>query len=284
MLEIKVCATSANVCVGFDVLGMALDLTNNFWFEKKTEFEYHGFEEKYKNKDNLVQKSYEYVFKKSKKEIIPVLIKMETNIPVERGLGSSSSLIVAGVFAANYYLGNLYNKNELLTICSEIEGHPDNVAPAIYGGLVASYKINDNYNSIVYPVSDDLKFILVSPPFPLQTSEARRVLPKSYETSDVVNNLSRIVNIPYAFKIGDLDLIKELFIDKIHEPYRMGLIPKANEIKELAEYYNNAFSISGSGSTLMIICKDLNIVPQLKQFGYEVRVLNVGSEVIVREI
>lgn len=146
MLRIRVEATSANVCVGFDVLGIALNLYNEFTFEKSDEFKFKGFLPEFSNiKNNMVYDSYIEVFKQLKKEPIPVTIGFNGDIPVSRGLGSSSSLIVAGVFAANEMLNRPLSKNECFDICARIEGHPDNVAPAIYGGLVASYKKDDSY-------------------------------------------------------------------------------------------------------------------------------------------
>ena len=140
MFRVKVNATSANLCVGFDVLGLALDIKNEFTFEKKPCFEFEGFEDKYCTvENNLVYDSYVKVFEKLNKKPIPAKIGFKGDIPVSRGLGSSSSLIVGGVFAANHILGNPLSINDCFDICAMIEGHPDNVAPAIYGNLVASY-------------------------------------------------------------------------------------------------------------------------------------------------
>lgn len=285
MFKVKVCATSANLCVGFDVLGLALDLTNEFTFEIKDKFYFKGFLDKYSNcENNLVYYSYKKVFEILNKEIIPVEISFKGDIPVSRGLGSSSSLIVAGVFAANKVLNNPLSKDELFNICANIEGHPDNVAPAIYGGLVASYKDNDKYYPNIYDVSNKLKFIVAIPPYELSTSSARSALPKSLPYSDIVNNLSRIINIPKAFLDGDIELIKRLFNDKLHEPYRGKLIKEYNEIKKIANDSNSAFCISGSGSTMLIISYDDNIINKLKDFKLDIKILNVGKEVLVEEV
>ena len=141
MFLVKVNATSANVCVGFDVLGLALDLANEFSFEIKDEFSFKGFESRYcKKETNLVYQAYIKYFEYINMEPVKVEIGFKGNIPVSRGLGSSSSLIVAGVFAANAIMNNKLAKDELFNLCCMIEGHPDNVAPAVYGGLIASYK------------------------------------------------------------------------------------------------------------------------------------------------
>ena len=285
MLQVRVSATSANVCVGFDVLGLALRLENVFTFEKKNEFSFKGFLPKYSNKNhNLVYDSYVNVFKRLNLEPIPVEIGFKGDIPVSRGLGSSSSLIVAGVFAANYFLNNKLTNDELLNICCEIEGHPDNVAPAVLGGLVASFKDDNGYHSISYPVSDKLKFFAVIPPFELSTHMAREVLPKALEYKDIVNNLSRIIHLPKAFNDGDVKLLKSLFNDKLHEPYRGNLIKGYNEIKEILKNEEAAFAISGSGSTMLIIAYDNNVINKISHLGYEIKELAVGDGVNLREV
>ncbi|RIA78285.1 homoserine kinase [Anaeroplasma bactoclasticum] len=285
MLKIKVEATSANVCVGFDVLGIALNLYNEFTFKKSSEFKFVGFEEEFSScETNLVYEAYKYVFDLAKEVIVPVEIGFIGDIPVSRGLGSSSSLIVAGIFAANYYLKNKYSKRELFDIATAIEGHPDNVAPAIYGGLVASYQKDGKYYPNIYPIHKDLKFSVVIPNVKVSTHDARGVLPKELPYKDIVWNLSRIVNLPKAFMEGNIELLKDLFSDKLHEPYRSKLIPAYSDIKSIINKYNAAFAISGSGSTMLIVSKDLSFMDELKQIDYPVLTLEVGSGVKVEEL
>ncbi len=283
MLLVKVNATSANVCVGFDVLGLALDIKNEFSFEKCDIFEFVGFEKQYAStKSNMVYKAYLKVFEKLNKKPIPVRIGFKGDIPVSRGLGSSSSLIVAGLFAANEVLNKPLKTEDLYDLACEIEGHPDNVAPAIYGGLVASYKNDNKYKSIIYPVNNNLKFLVIIPPFKLSTHEAREALPKVLPYKDIVNNLSRIVNIPYAFNNGDVKLLKELFNDKVHEPYRGKLIANYNNIKKDLEDINCAFAISGSGSCMLVICeKEDEVKEVLKKYNYEIKAAKLGGGVIM---
>ena len=283
MFLVKVNATSANVCVGFDVLGLALDITNEFSFEKSDKFEFVGFEKQYSSpKSNMVYRAYRKVFEKLNKKPIPVRIGFKGDIPVSRGLGSSSSLIVAGIFAANEALNKPLSVEELYDIACEIEGHPDNVAPAIYGGLVASFKNDDKYKSIIYPVNNNLKFLVIIPPFKLSTHEAREALPKVLPYKDIVNNLSRIVNIPYAFNNGDVRLLKELFNDKVHEPYRGKLIQNYDNIKNDLKDLNCAFAISGSGSCMLVICEEeKEIIEVLKKYNYEIKAAKLGGGVIV---
>ena len=284
MFRIKVNATSANLCVGFDVLGLALDIPNEFEFETADEFEFYGFEPEYCNvNNNMVYDSYVKYFEKINEKPVPVRIGFKGQIPVSRGLGSSSSLIVAGVFAANYVMKNRLNKDQCFAICAEIEGHPDNVAPAIYGNLVASYKEGNSFIPNLYNVSNDLKFITVIPPFKLSTHEAREVLPKELPYADIVHNLSRIVNVPRAFEVGNIFSLKHLFSDKLHEPYRGKLIKGYDEIKAICENEDVAFCISGSGSTMLIIAYNYDIIAKIQKFGYDIRTPKVGTGVIIEE-
>lgn len=282
MLQIEVCATSANVCVGFDVLGLALNLKNKFTFEPADAFGFEGFEEKYCNLDNLVVRSYLCLFEKAGKAVLPVKIGFYGNIPVARGLGSSSSLVVAGIFAANHFLNNRFTREELFQFCCELEGHPDNVAPAIYGGLVASYRVNDTYKAIGYRVDPSLCFSIIVPPFEISTEKVRHALPKYLAYSDIVSNLSRIIHLPKAFAEGDLALLQELFEDRLHEPYRGLYIEHFFNIKKQVEALGCAFAISGSGSTMLIISKNA-VAQKLKDIPYPIQEVGIGSGVLVKE-
>ena len=282
MLRVEVSATSANLCVGFDVLGLALDLKNCFTFEKKEKFSFKGFDEEFCNIDNnLVYEAYKNVFLYAKEELIPVEIGFSGDIPQSRGLGSSSSLIVAGIFAANYYLNNKLTKDELFQIACKMEGHPDNVAPAIYGGLVASYKENDLYHSIKYDVSDSLKFTVLIPSYQIKTKDARNVLPKELPYSDIVWNMSRIVNLPKAFNDGNISLLKDLFMDKLHEPYRKKLIKEYDIIKDRLKDKDCAFAISGSGSCMVVVSKELGFIDLIKDLELDIKTLKIGQGVIL---
>lgn len=283
MLKVVVPATTANLGVGFDTLGMALSLYSEFYFEESDKFEYYGFLDEFKNDNNLVKTSYEFLMKKLNKKIIPLKITIKDNIPIERGMGSSSAIIVAGLMAASFYSKANLTKEELLKYAVMIEGHPDNVAPAIMGGLISSIKNNDEYLTFRYDVNEDLNFITISPSYRVSTKFARSVLPECLSYSDVVNNTSRITNLPYAFKKGDIELLKIVLDDRMHEPYRMKLIKDSYEIKKIALDNNAAFCISGSGSTMLVISKDTNIANIFKD-KYEVHTLKVGTGAYMMEV
>lgn len=282
MLKVVVPATTANLGVGYDTLGMSLSLYSELYFEESDAFEYIGFLDEFKNDNNLVKTSYEFLMNKLNKRIIPLKIRFFDNIPIERGMGSSSALIVAGLMAANHFSKANLTKEELLEYAVMLEGHPDNVAPAIFGGLISSIKINDTYKTFSYDVNEELNFITVSPDFKVSTKYARSVLPQSLSYEDIIHNTSRITNLPKAFKDGNIDLLRIVLDDKMHEPYRMKLIKNSYEIKKLALDNNCAFCISGSGSTMLIISKDLKIIDLLDN-SYEIHVLKVGNGAWMKE-
>lgn len=279
MIYIEVCATSANVCVGFDVLGLALDLKNRFTFEEKKEFSFKGFDYPFNQKENnLIFKTYSLVFERAKKKPIPVEIGFEGSVPIARGLGSSATLIVAGLLAANSFLDHLFSKEELLQLGSEIEGHPDNIAPALFGGFVASFYTSDKIHSIQYPVSSDLKFFVIIPAYQVSTEQARGILPAKLEYQRIVSNLSRIIHLPKALKEGNLELLRELFHDQLHEPYRKNLIKEYDKVKQICDEEGLALAISGSGSTMLVIGKDEQFFNRLQIKDCQTMLLEIGKE------
>ena len=200
-----------------------------------------------------------------KKEIPISVIEVSNDIPISRGLGSSAALIVAGVLAAAHVL-DIDDEEFILNTMIELEGHPDNVAAAYLGGFVASYKSDMGYKYVSYPISYKLKFMIAYPPFEVSTDEARSVLPNMLDYSSVVYDLSRIINLPKALKEGNLELLRDVMNDKIHEPYRISLIQDAQMILSLSKKEGYAACISGSGSTLLFVGHDydlLNIIEKM---------------------
>ena len=146
MITIQVPATSANLGSGFDTLGIALNLYAKFTFKKSDALHIEGCDFQYANENNLIYQSYAYVFTKANTPIIPIHLVIDSPIPLARGLGSSATCIVAGVLAANYFLDNQYTIEELFQMASDIEGHPDNIAPCMFGSFTASSKFHQVFS------------------------------------------------------------------------------------------------------------------------------------------
>lgn len=259
MIRVRVPATSANLGPGFDVLGLAIDRYNTFTFKKA-----HDFPD-----NNLIYQSYRKVFDHLAKDIIPVDIEVKGDIPRARGLGSSAACIVGGIMGANEILGKPLDKGEILKLASEIEGHPDNVAPAIYGGLVASVMEGENIHTGKIPIKNDLSFIALVPNFELSTSEARGVLPREIPYDHGIYNVARVSMLITALVTGDNSLIKLGLEDKLHQVYRGKLIPGFDEIIEKS-YKAGALGcyLSGAGPSLMAIGagEDKKFVDKINKF------------------
>ena len=254
-VRIRVPATSANLGSGFDCLGMAFQRYNVFEFEKiPFGIVFKGFKPKYENVHNLTYVAYKAVCDKIGADSSVRITDLETGVPVSRGLGSSATLIVAGAVGANMLHGNILNKEEIFKICTEIEGHPDNVSAAIYGGLCASVNLDNGPLCVKYTVSDKVYFTAVVPDFEVRTKSARATLPDHIGYKDAVFNMSRTAILPNAFANGDFDLIKIAVQDRLHEKYKRRLFKNIDEV-EAAAYEVGAvsFIISGAGSTCLCI-------------------------------
>ncbi len=260
MVEVIVPATSANMGPGFDCLGVALNLYNYFLIEENEDGLYiDGCEDSYKNENNLIYVSMQKCFEKIgyKREGKGLRISLKSDIPISRGLGSSAACIVGGVLAANEIGKGRLNKNEILEIASEIEGHPDNIAPALFGGMTVSVKEGNQvyYEKVKLPKS--LKFCAIIPDFELSTKAARAVLPDSIPYRDGVFNVGRVSLMIAALSNGNFELLKLACRDRLHEIYRGGLISNYNEIVEECNRLNSlCVFLSGAGPTIMAVLKE----------------------------
>lgn len=248
MIRIKVPATSANLGPGFDVLGVALSLYNVFTFKERAGV---------MTSDTLVHEAYLKVFQHLKEAPIPVDIDIEAQIPMARGLGSSSACIVGGLMGANEMLGAPLSQEEILSLATEMEGHPDNAAPAILGGLVASLTKEKKVYTQKIPVKNSYGFIALIPDFSLSTESARAVLPKVLRYEDSVHNVSRISFLLTALMGGQDDLLSLGMEDRMHQPHRGTLIPGYEKIREaLSECSALGSYLSGAGPTIMGLVRE----------------------------
>lgn len=261
MIQIRVPATSANIGPGFDTLGIALDRYNSFFIKRVERVDFKN--------DNLVYRSYRKVFELLDKPLVEVEIDIDTDIPVSRGLGSSAACIVGGVMGANEILGRPLSKEEILEIATMIETHPDNVAPAIYGGLVTSVMDGDKVYSCQVAIKNNLEFITLVPNFKLSTKLARGVLPETIAYKDGVYNVGRVALLIAALTGGRDDLLVQAFKDRLHQPYRGSLIQGFDDIRNFANN-NGALGVylSGAGPTIMCVSNraDLEFRNKIKEY------------------
>lgn len=254
MVIVRVPATSANVGVGFDCLGLALDLTATFLMTPSDALEVEGCEQRFRGEDNLVWTSYLDACERLGLEARPLRITILSPIPLSGGLGSSSACVIAGIGAAMALSPQGFDRGRALELAVAAEGHPDNVAPALMGGLVSSFVDGDRTTSTRMDVAGNLRFIVVAPPYEVRTADARRVLPDEVSRETAVWQMGRCVAVVRALELGDAGLLSAACHDRLHEPYRARLIPDYEPLREAALSAGAcAYMISGSGSTMLAV-------------------------------
>lgn len=233
MLRLKIPSTSANIGPGFDCCGLALSLYNYYEISICDQLIIEGCDKQYQNQDNLFYQAFKSVYDYCDLPTPLIHLKIEANIPVSRGLGSSAACIVGGLLAANALLDYRLSKQEIFMLANKMEGHPDNVAPALFGGLCVSFIDKNIPYTLPYQINPDILFTALIPSFELSTKEARSVLPKTIEYQDAVFNIGRVALLLKCLENKDLKTLKVALVDKLHEPYRSKLIDEYSQVKAI---------------------------------------------------
>lgn len=264
-IRLKVPATTANLGSGFDTLGMALTLYNLFTVneifneEKFTcEVTGEGMDELKDAESNMVIKSYKRACKEWNVKPKGFALESCNAVPLNRGLGSSSTAVVAGVVLANLICDLKLPEAELLRVMTLIEGHPDNVVPCFIGGMTVSCWDGEALRYVRLPaLPDELNVIAAVPDFQVHTEDARKILPESVPFKDAVFNVSHASILCAAWAMGKWDLLRVGMEDRLHQPHRAKLFPGKTGEKFLSEINNHpdcvATAISGSGPTMIAI-------------------------------
>ena len=265
MIRLKVPATTANLGSGFDTLGMALSLYNIFTVKEllpQGEYTCEVWGEgvdllKDAHKNMLVTS---YLKACEIWGIVPSGFAFEScnAVPLNRGLGSSSTAVVAGVMIADILGGSKHDEAELLRVMTLIEGHPDNVVPCCIGGMTVSCWDGESLRYVRLPaLPDELNVIAAVPDFEVHTEDARKILPESVPFRDAVFNVSHASILCAAWAMGRWDLLRVGMEDRLHQPHRAKLFPGTTGEKFLSEIANHpdcvATAISGSGPTMIAI-------------------------------
>lgn len=298
---IKAPATSANLGPGFDALGLALNLWNETIITLAIEFSMHiqgeGEGKLSTGKNNLIIRAAQRLADSVGRSLPPFHVDCVNQIPLSSGLGSSAAATLTGLLAGNVLLGNPLLREEIMSLAAGMEGHPDNVAPALMGGLVVATMENDKVIARQIPVGLDMYVTIALPDFYLPTKKARVALPKQVALKDAVHNISRTVLVTEAFRNGDLDLLGKAMTDTIHQPYRLPLIPGAQSAMEAAKAAGaSAVALSGAGPSLIAFSSKAesgipqgdNIAESMKRAfeaaGLTARIFNLGVSVRGAEI
>lgn len=259
MCKITVPATTANIGPGFDSIGIALNLYNTIEVVETASgllIEAYGQDSEIIETDerNMVYRSIMRCMDKVGYRPRGLHIKQYNEIPVSRGLGSSAACIVGGLLAGNQLANNPLTTDEILELAVEMEGHPDNVAPALLGGMVVSAKGQDRTEYVQIPIKNKLEFYAAIPNVGLSTKLARGALPESVAFKDAVFNVGRTALLVAAFAMGDYDKLSCGLEDKLHQPYRLPLMTSLKRIFDEASQkkLKNIF-LSGAGPTIIYL-------------------------------
>ncbi|MBE5748771.1 MAG: homoserine kinase [Clostridiales bacterium] len=291
MLKIKAPCSSANVGPGFDCLGIAFNIYNEFCFEPSDKTQYVGFAERHCNDNNMVYQAYKTTMESLAKPVLPLKISFNGKVPNARGLGSSSTCIVAGVAAAYEFAGMQYTKNDVAYMSALIEGHPDNVTPCVYGGFTNSVMVADGEKEILlaenFSVHESFNFYALIPDFALSTKQSRDVLPKSFSLTTAKKNIANVTLLVRAFERGDGRLLSFASEDWLHQPYRCGVIPGFFDIQSKAMQAGaNAVFLSGAGPTMLVVSQNeikdqLNEVVAGQQANWQVKQMKIDYNGLV---
>jgi len=279
VLTIKIPATSANVGSGFDSLGLAVTLYNEIHLE-----EYEGLSIRALDganipldETNLVYTTIKSMYELCGKPFYGVRFGQLNNIPLSRGLGSSSACIIGGLLAANHLMKFPFNKREIIDLAASIEGHPDNTTPALLGGFVASVFDGKQVHFVRQELHVGIKFAALIPPTELETTIARGVLPKRISHKDAVYNLSRSALMSASLATGSYHNLRCAAGDRLHQDYRLPMIPGAERVMRMLDDEGVYCSyVSGAGSTIMAMVPGEHgnsfysrFRPKLDEEGYE---------------
>lgn len=274
MYKVRVPATSANMGPGFDCMGVALDIYNVVEIQEIPKGlvivnEGRDTNNIAKDRTNLIYKAMEMVFRQI--GFVPSGLKIisKNDIPVARGLGSSAASTAAGLLLANALTGDSLNMDKIIELGTVLEGHPDNIVPALMGGMTLSYAREASkvgYIKLDFP--EKLRMLVMVPDYSLSTAMARKVLPRQVELSNAVFNVGRAALMVAALQAGEFEHLKYAVEDKLHQPYREKLIPGMKEIFDQA--YNagaRGIYLSGAGSTLVALIDADNgeFLPKIKK-------------------
>ncbi|HID06115.1 MAG TPA: homoserine kinase [Armatimonadetes bacterium] len=271
-VRVRVPATIGNVGSGFDALGLALTWYNTVEVERTNDVEPlvtievsgEGCDELPRDATNVCYRAFMRACEIANCPPPPICMRLHNTIPLARGLGSSATARIGGILAANALLGNALTQAQILSLASQLEGHPDNVAPALLGGLVISGWCTDEYDegqgdvfALRINVTAPLHVIVMVPFRPIATADARRVLPARVSLRDAVFNVSRACLVVGALAVGEFHHLREAVRDKLHQQYRQQLMPWLSAVMECAmECGALGACLSGAGSSVVAFTDD----------------------------
>jgi homoserine kinase len=257
-VTIRVPGTTANLGSGFDTLGIALKLHNRV---RVTPTARRGVAitspldpAAIAGATRMVADSARLFFRRAGKSAFGFDLHVSGDVPVARGLGSSTTVQLGCVAALNEICGAGLDRDALFGLVNELEGHPDNAAPATFGGFAVAGPVGKGVRVLRFKVPAAARFVVLIPRFEVKTSDARRLLPAHYSKADLVHSLNRVALVTAAFAAGDLAALRGLFDDRVHQPYRAPLVPGLDRVIAAGVKAGAVGGwLSGSGSTILCL-------------------------------
>jgi homoserine kinase len=260
-ITVRVPATTANIGPGFDCLGAALTLYNEFTFTPAAHLQIQvtgaGAETiaLQSPAENLLYVAFAKLFEQIRQPVLPVHIAIQMNVPLARGLGSSATAIVGGLVGANELAGKPLSPDAIAALATAMEGHPDNVVPALFGGCrLSAAGVDRDWEIAELVWQPQIVPVVAIPDFELSTQAARSVLPQEYSRADAVFNAAHVGLLLQGLATGNGDWLKAALQDRIHQPYRQALIRGYGQVRAAAmEAGAYGMVISGAGPTLLAL-------------------------------
>ena len=296
---VKVPATVANLGCGFDSFALALPIYNTIIVEETvmpgsgieinvlSENGQEVIKDVPTDKSNIIYKAIDLLYSHMGQVPSELKITVKTGIPTTRGLGSSASVVIGGLVAANELLGCPADNDVILSIAAEVEGHPDNAVAAFVGGVTISSQ-EDN-GSVIYrklPWPKEWRVTTCVPDYELSTGVSRSVLPENVPMKDAVHNLKRSAMFVEAVYTKDIELMKLALKDRLHEPYREKLVPGMKEIKENLKHIEGMIgcTLAGAGPSLLIISENKNLENIKEIISNTWNEMNINSKIQTHQI
>lgn len=293
MVEVTIPASAANLGPGFDVLGLALGLYNTIRMEEwgsglSIRIYGEGALDLPADAGNEVFKAASRLFEEVDYKPRGLYIETVNRIPLRRGLGSSAAAIVGGLMGANELAGGPLSKPEIFEMASRIEGHPDNVAAATFGGLTICYETDGGWKALPLRPSESLKALVLIPDEELLTSESRAVLPLKVTHADAIFNISRVALLVGAILNGRTDALPEATRDRLHQPYREPLIPGLDHFTAaIRELLGVGVALSGAGPSIVCLITEaqeegiregLREIIKERRLKYRIQPMNIDQK------
>ncbi|MBI4327580.1 MAG: homoserine kinase [Chloroflexi bacterium] len=267
-VAVTVPASTSNLGSGFDTLGLALNLYNRIVVTRRAETGVKFISAPPADDDGkaaaMVAEAARLFFQKTRQSPFGLEVSISGDIPMARGLGASATVRLGLLAALNELARTRWNRQQLLELATALERHPDNASPAALGGFTVSGMVGKAVRCLRFPVSPRARFVTLIPAFPLSTDQARAVMPDGFHKADTLHSLNRAALITAAFAGGSLEVLRGLFDDRVHQPYRATLIPQLSHVIRAGE---EAGAIGGwlSGAGSGIICLTFHKADQIAQ-------------------